>query len=504
MTAYDRVRRTVGEINDLLCTLNFATWDARVQMPARGGAARGRQLATLAGVARERATSNELASAVDEALPLAENEDERAELQRVRDAVATLRRLPDGLVDAIAGHRATAQDAWEAAKAANDFAVFVPALRETLRLQRTFADALGWEEHPYDALVAHYEPGMTTARVRALLSRLREGLLPLLDAIVAKGVPEPEFRRKEVGVEAQRVAALHFARIVGYDLDRGRLDASAHPFEISFTRDDVRITTRYRTDYFPMSLFGTLHEAGHALYEQGVDPRWVRTAFTTDIVGLYAVAGTSYGAHESQSRLIENQLGRSAPFWDAHYAELLATHGDALDGVDVNAFVRGINHVAPSPTRVEADELTYDLHIMLRVEIEAALLDGTLAAEDVPKAWAEKTEELLGLEVTDDRSGALQDIHWSAGLVGAFPTYTFGNVMSAQWMAAARERDPAVAPALERGDSGPLRAWLHENVHRHGRRYLPDELLGRATGSGLDPEPYLAYLREKYTRLYAL
>jgi len=216
------------------------------------------------------------------------------------------------------------------------------------------------------------------------------------------------------------------------------------------------------------------------------------------------VAGTSYGAHESQSRLIENQLGRSAPFWDAHYAELLATHGDALDGVDVNAFVRGINHVAPSPTRVEADELTYDLHIMLRVEIEAALLDGTLAAEDVPKAWAEKTEELLGLEVTDDRSGALQDIHWSAGLVGAFPTYTFGNVMSAQWMAAARERDPAVAPALERGDSGPLRAWLHENVHRHGRRYLPDELLGRATGSGLDPEPYLAYLREKYTRLYAL
>lgn len=504
MTPHERVRAIVGEINDLLCTLNLATWDARTQMPPRGGAARGRQLATLARLARERATSAELVRAVEEALPQARDEDERAELERVREATDALGRLPDGLVDEIAGQRAAAQDAWEAAKAADDFAVFAPALRETVRLQRAFADALGWREHPYDALVGHYEPGMTTARVRALLGRLRDGLLPLLEAIVAQDVPEPAWRRREVDVGAQRAAALRFAREVGYDVERGRLDVSAHPFEISFTRDDVRITTRYRRDYFPMSLFGTLHEAGHALYEQGVDPRWVRTAFTTDIVGLYAVAGTSYGTHESQSRLIENQVGRSEAFWRAHYGALLETHGDALEGVDVASFVRGINHVAPSPTRVEADEMTYDLHIMLRVEIEAALLDGTLAPEDVPAAWADRTGELLGQGVASDRAGALQDIHWSTGLVGSFPTYTIGNVMSAQWMAAARERDPDVAPALERGDTGPLRGWLHENVHRHGRRYLPDELLERATGSALDPAPYLAYLRDKYTRLYGL
>ena len=504
MTRTEDVRRIVAEINDVLCAVNLLTWDARTQMPAGGAEARGKQLATLSKVARERLLSDELVGALQEARADARGPDDAAELEAVADAIDLLARVPDGLLEAVAEHRSRAQAAWERARAASDFAAFAPALERMLELQRALADAIGYAEHPYDALVGLYEPGMSASRLARLFGELRETVVPLLAAVRAARPPERDFLLRDYPEEGQREAALHFARLIGYDLERGRLDVSAHPFEISFTRDDVRITTRFRRDHLPMSLFGALHEAGHALYEQGVDPAYVRTAFTTDFAGLYAVAGASYGTHESQSRLWENLVGRSRAFWRAHLGELRGFFARRLEGVDAEAFYRAINHVAPSLIRVEADELTYNLHIMLRVEIEMAMLDGTLAARDVPDAWNAAVHETLGLEVPDDARGCLQDIHWSTGLFGSFPTYTIGNVMSAQWLGAARAQDPAVAPALDDGDPAPLRAWLQENVYRHGRRYAPDALLERATGQRLSAAPYLAYLNDKYTDLYAL
>ena len=505
MRPFDRLRALTGEVNDVLCSVNLLTWDARTQMPAAAAAARGRQLATLAKLARERLLSDELASALQEARADSAGVDETAEMDQLADAVALLQRLPDGLLEDLAEHRSVAQAAWQRARAEADLGVFAPSLERMLDLQQSLAQAIGYDEHPYDALVGLYEPGMTAARLRDLFGSLRAGILPLLDAIQTRGASiDRSFLHREVSEVAQRKAALHFAGIIGYDLTRGRLDVSAHPFEISFTREDVRITTRFRRDYLPMSLFGTLHEAGHALYEQGVDPAYVRTVFTTDLPGLYAVAGTSYGTHESQSRLWENLVGRSRPFWQAHFATLRDFAPEALADVDAEAFYRAVNSVQPSLIRVEADEVTYNLHIMLRVEIEMALLDGSLSVADLPAAWNAQVADMLGLDVPNDAEGCLQDIHWSTGLFGSFPTYTIGNVMSAQWLEAARNQDKEVAPALERGETAPLRRWLQENVYRHGRRYPPDALLKRATGRDLSPEPYLTYLTSKYGELYGV
>ena len=503
MRGIERVRGRVGEINDLLCAVNLLTWDARTQMPPGAAAARGKQLATLSKVARERLLSRELLGALQEARAEDVTPAEADELDQLTGALELLERLPDGLIEALAEHRSVAQAAWERARADADMSAFAPALERMLELQQRMAQAIGYDDHPYDALVGLYEPGMTAARLQELFGALRGGILPLLEGIRASGVvADRRFLQRHYPEGAQRDAALHFAKLIGYDLGRGRLDVSAHPFEISFTRDDVRITTRFRRDFLPMSLFGTLHEAGHALYEQGVDPAYVRTALTTDVPGLYAVAGTSYGTHESQSRLWENLVGRSRPFWRAHFGALRSFFPEQLADVDAEGFYRAVNHVEPSLIRVEADEVTYNLHIMLRVEIEMALLDGSLSVRELPAAWNDAVGATLGLDVPDDAQGCLQDIHWSTGLFGSFPTYTIGNVMSAQWLEAARAQDPAIAAALERGETEPLRAWLQENVYRHGRRFAPDALLERATGRGLTPEPYLAYLDGKYGELY--
>ena len=505
MNALDEVRRTVAEVNDLLCSLNLLTWDARTQMPAKSAPTRGKVLATLSKIARERLLSPDLVRALERAeAEEREDEDARAELAQVREAVRVLGRLPEGLLEALAETRAHAQGVWERAKLENDFAAFAPSLARMVDLNRDLAHAVGFEEHPYDALVGLYEPGMTAARLQTLFKDLRAGLLPLLSAIRERGEPDTSFLCRDFPPEAQREAALHFAQVLGFDPSRGRLDTSAHPFEISLTRFDVRMTTRYRRDFLPMSLFGTLHETGHAVYEQGVAERYLRTAFTTDFLGLYAVAGASYGVHESQSRLLENLVGRSRDFWETHFGTLQSFFPRQLADVDAEEFYRAVNRVQPSLVRVEADEVTYNLHIMLRVELETALLEGSLAVRDVPEAWNAGVKTYLGLDVPDDAHGCLQDIHWAAGLFGSFPTYTIGNVMSALWLEAAKAQDAAVAPALAEGDTAPLLAWLGQNVHRHGRRFRPDALLRRATGKPLRSGPYLDYLTGKYGELYDL
>jgi carboxypeptidase Taq len=365
------------------------------------------------------------------------------------------------------------------------------------------AEAIGYEEHPYDALMYRFEPGETVRTLEPLFARLREGLLPLLRAIKDRPAPRTDFLERDYPEAQQYAFARTMAETVGYDFERGRLDKTVHPFEISFTRNDVRITTRFSRNYLPSSLFGALHEAGHALYEQGVDPAYTRTPLATDLVGLYAVGGVSFGAHESQSRLWENHVGRARAFWDIHFADARAAFPEQLGDVTAEEFWRGINRCRPGFIRVEADELTYDFHIMLRCDIERQLIDGSLSVDDLPEAWNARIKDDLGLDVPNDRLGVLQDVHWSSGQIGTFCNYTIGNVMAGQLYAEA-SKDKAIAAGIASGDYAPLRAYMVENVHRHGRRYTRNQLLEKATGRALDPEPYIAHLTAKYSELYGL
>jgi carboxypeptidase Taq len=365
------------------------------------------------------------------------------------------------------------------------------------------AEHIGYDAHPYDALMYRFEPGETIATLKPLFARLREAMLPLLRAIADRPAPRVDFLERGYPAEAQMAFGLKMAERIGYDLHRGRLDTTVHPFEVSFTRQDVRITTRVNEHWMPMSLFGSLHEAGHALYEQNVDPAYTRTPLATDLIGLYAVGGVSFGAHESQSRLFENHVGRSREFWELNFAEAQAAYPEQLRDIDAETFWRAINRVEPGFIRVEADELTYDFHIMLRVDIEAALIDGSLTVKDLPEAWNAKIKEYLGLEVPSDRLGVLQDVHWSSGQIGTFCNYTIGNVMAGQLYETA-VKDNAIAVGLARADYAPLRDWMTAHVHTHGRRYSRDELLVRATGRTLDPEPYIAHLTAKYSDIYGL
>ncbi|GGO33686.1 carboxypeptidase M32 [Deinococcus humi] len=494
-------QRRSAEINDLLCVLNILNWDARTQMPAGGSAARAQQLATISALTQEKLLDPAYEASARE---VGGSDVEERAAQQALAAIAALKRIPTQLTRELALLKSEAQEVWARARAASDFGMFAPLLTRMVDLNRQLAEALGYDGHPYDALLNLYEPGLTVETLLPLFDRLRAHHVPLLRAIQEQPQPRSDFLNRSYGAAEQKRLSLALAQKFGYDTARGRLDESAHPFEISFTRQDVRITTRIQENFLSGALFGTLHETGHAMYEQGVRPELSRTVLTSDLLGLYAVGGASYGTHESQSRLWENRIGRSRAYWELHFPQLQATFPEALGDVDTAAFYRAVNTVRPSLIRVEADELTYDLHIMLRVELERALIGGELAVEDLPAAWNARVKADLGLEVPDDARGVLQDIHWSAGMFGSFPTYTIGNVMASQFYAAALEQRPQLEEALARGEYAPLLGWLTDNIYQHGRTYTPHELLTRVTGRGLDPQPYLDYLDGKYGELYSL
>lgn len=504
---YAALLERMGQVNDLLNAKSVLAWDARVMMPPGGAETRAKQLATLSVLAREHlvdAQSRHLLDAAEaEVAQLQHDSVERIICAQVREAIDYHLRIPAELVRRRAETGSIGQDIWARAREAGDFAAFAPVLTETVALNREMAECIGYEAHPYDALMYRFEPGETVASLRPLFARLRAGMLPLLRAIAQKDGPRIDFLQRAFPRQAQLDFGLKMATKLGYDLDRGRLDTTVHPFEVSFTRNDVRITSRVNERWMPMCLFGCLHEAGHGLYEQYADPAYVRTPLATDLVGLYAVSGVSFGAHESQSRLFENHVGRSREFWELNFPEAKAAFPEQLADVDAETFWRAVNRVAPGFIRVEADELTYDFHIMLRVDIEAALIDGSLAVADLPEAWNAKIKEYLGLHVPNDRLGVLQDVHWSSGQIGTFCNYTIGNVMAGQLFEVAQQ-DDAVAAGLASADYTPLREWMTEHVHQHGRRFSRDELLVRATGRTLDPEPYIAHLTRKYTEIYRI
>ncbi len=369
-------------------------------------------------------------------------------------------------------------------------------------LQRTVSAAISTGGHPYDAMVGQYEPGMTWGQLQDIYDRLKTAIRPLIATAREAGDPRHDFMARTYPIPQQKAFAREIAARLGFDFGRGRLDDTAHPFEISFTRADVRITSRFRESWLPGGVFALWHEVGHGLYEQNVAPEFSRTIFATDLVNLYAVGGASFGMHEAQSRMWENRVGRSPRFWELHYDELRAHFPDQLSDVSHHEFWRAVNRLRPDFIRVEADELTYDMHIILRSEIEAALMEGALSVADLPGVWAEKMRELLAIEVPDDTRGVLQDVHWAHGYVGSFPTYTLGNIMSSQLFAAAT-RAPGVADGLEHGSYAPLAEFMRENVWRHGRASTPAETLQRVTGRPLDLEPYVADLSAKVEALVA-
>ncbi|MEO7937713.1 MAG: carboxypeptidase M32 [Burkholderiaceae bacterium] len=500
--SFSALDERIGAINDVLNAASVLVWDSRTMMPAGGAVSRGRQIATLARVALDMLLHADTAHALDaaeSALAHAASDDlHHTMVMQVRQAVEHHRRVPAALTQQRTALRTVAQAAWVEARARSDFALFAPHLKETMALSRQHADCAGWTGHPYDAMVAAYEPGETAASLRRLFTELRAGILPILAQARARPAPRRDFLFRDFPEEGQRAFGRWLAETLGYDFRRGRLDSTVHPFEVSFTREDVRITTRYNRGFLPASLFGTAHETGHALYEQGVSPAYTRSVFATDLIGLYAVGGTSFGMHESQSRLWENHVVRSRDFWQLHFAQLQSHFVQQLGDVDAQDFYRAVTHAEPGLIRVEADELTYDLHVMLRVELECALMDGSIEVADLPQVWNETIRRDLGVEVPNDAQGVLQDIHWSTGYVGSFPSYTIGNVTAAQLMDSLRCNDSGLDAALVQGDYAVLSEKLRNAVWQHGRRFTRDEMLTRTTGRALDAGPYIAYLRGKY------
>jgi carboxypeptidase Taq len=504
---YTQLLEVTGRINDFLNAANILNWDSRTMMPRAGGETRGQQVATLSVAARDLLCSDEMLRALEgaeaETHNLPKDDVKRVMTRHVREAVEYHQSVPTSVLRRKEELAGIAHDLWADARAQSDFSIFAPILKEMIDINREMGAAIRIGNHPYEALLHKLEPGTRLPDIDKLFARLRDGMLPLVRAIGEKEQPRSDFLYRHYPKADQLAFSLKMAKRIGFDTDRGRFDTTVHPFEVSFTRNDVRITTRVSENYMPMALFGTLHEAGHAMYEQGVDPAYTRTPLATDLIGLYGVGGVSYGAHESQSRLWENQVGRSREFWANHFGEAKQAFPDQLADVTEDEFFRAINRSMPSFIRVEADELTYDFHIMLRTDIERKLIEGSLEVEDLPEAWNATVKEYLGIDVPDDAHGVLQDVHWSHGQVG-FCNYTIGNVMAAQLFETARAENPGIQKGLDKADYAPLRNWLTDKVCRHGRRYSRDELLVMATGRALDPEPYIRYLTGKYTEVYGL
>ena len=488
------------EIGDLNAAGAVLSWDQATYMPPGGAAARGRQGAVLRRLAHERLVAPELGRLLDALRPEAERlppDSDEASLIRVaaRDFEKAIVVPPDYVARANT-HGAASYDAWIRARPANDFSTMIPYLEKTLDLSREYADFFAPYDHIADPLIDEADEGMTTASIRLLFEELRRALVPMVRAIAEQPLADDSCLRGAFGEAEQLDFGLSVARRFGYDLERGRQDKTHHPFCTKFSLGDVRITTRIRDDDVSEALFSTLHEAGHAMYEQGIDAA---------LDGTPLGSGVSAGVHESQSRLWENVVGRSRGFWGHFYPYLRRTFPEPFARVPLDAFYRAINKVQRSLIRTDADEVTYNLHVMMRFDLELKLLDGRLRVKDLPEAWRETMRSDLGVVPADDRDGCLQDVHWYGGSIGGgFQGYTIGNILSAQFFAAATKAYPEIPDEIARGEFKTLHAWLRTRIYRHGRKYKPMDLIERVTGEPMTMAPYLAYLRKKYGELYRL
>jgi carboxypeptidase Taq len=499
ISTLDQLNARIRDVADLRHAADLLEWDERVCMPSGGAPTHGEMLSTLRKLAHEQFTAAEVGRLLDAAAREAASADPDADSTRLVEVTARDYRkatqVPATFVAEQAEVVSAAQHAWSEARARDDFALFRSHLERVIALKRQYVSFFPPADHPYDVLLDDFEPGMKTAEVRVILDELRTGQVQLLRAIAARPQIDDACLHVPYAEADLNRFAIEVITKFGFDWERGRQDKSTHPFATAIGSNDVRITTRFM-ERAPFSLlFGMMHETGHALYEQGVSRAYHRTLLE---------GGASLGLHESQSRLMENLVGRSRPFWEHFHPALQERFPTQLGGVTLDQFYRATNKVQPSLIRVEADEATYNLHVMMRVELEIALIEGTLDVAGLPAAWNRLMEEYLGIGPPDDATGVLQDIHWSAGLLGYFATYTLGNLISAQLWERFGVVDPGRDDAIRRGDFSKLLSWLRSEVHQYGRKYQSQELVQRAAGSKIDPGPYLRYLRGKFGEIYGL
>ncbi len=494
---FDELRDRLAEISDLSKTGALLGWDQHVMMPPGGAALRAEQLATIGRIAHQKFTSAEMGTLIDGLRSWGEeHEYDSFEASLIRVTALDWEKsskVPSELRAEMSRSAALANPVWVDARKRNDFAAFLPVLRKNLDLRKRYIDCFEVGDEPYDIVLDDYERGMKTKEVRAIFDYLKEHQAPLVKEVAERGGNQPH--NHDFAIEPQKVFELEVVRAFGFTDEAWRLDPTVHPFASGTGVTDIRITTRYFSEHLG-GLFGTMHEFGHGLYEHQVDPTLERSPLAR---------GVSLGMHESQSRMWENLVGRSLPFWRHFFPRLQELFPDELGSYDHERWYREVNAVEPSLIRVEADEATYNLHIILRFELEQAMLADEFPLEQLPEEWNRRMWDYLGIEVPNDTLGVLQDVHWSGGSIGYFPTYALGNLISAQIWEKVTADLPDLYEGFEQGEFGPLRDWLRERLHRYGRKFTPGETLERVVGtSEIDPEPYVRYLREKLAAIYGI
>jgi carboxypeptidase Taq len=499
----ETLKERLAQLVDLRHMSNLAHWDQQTMMPHRGALARAESLATLERINHEIFVSAETGRLLDGAAAelsgAAYESDDAALVRLTARQWEKARRVPTDLAAELAHASSLGQEAWVAARRDSDFDSFAPYLARNLELARRYVDCLvstdGFE-CAYDVLLDDYEPEMRTSAVTKLFAELKSRLVPLIAEVVGhQDEIDAEILHRTVAIDAQRALVAEVVAAMGFEREGWRMDDTVHPFAISVGGGDVRITTRWDESYFPMGLYGAMHECGHGLYEDGIDPALRRSALGR---------ARSLGMHESQSRMWENMVGRGAPYCQVLAQRIPELFGWPMDDVDARGLFRAVNRVSPSLIRVEADEATYSLHVILRFELEQELIEGTLSVADLPEAWNARVKEYLGIEVPDDAHGVLQDVHWAGGLIGYFPTYALGNLIAGALWERARLDLPELDDRLAEGDLVPLRAWLREHVHRHGSKFTTAELLEREAAGPIRVDAFAGYLERKLADAYGL
>jgi carboxypeptidase Taq len=480
--------------------IGLADWDQKVMAPKKGRNTFAKATGTLRTEIFKLSVSQEMGDLLSE-LTLPENLDlldevTRAKVREYNQYYEKSKSIPADLFQEYSILTAQANDAWEEAREKNDFARYLPYLEKIVDYKRKFADIYGYEDHPYDALLDEFEPGLTVKKLDPLFAKLRDSSVKLLERIQQNGKrTRADLFAQSFTVEKQKEFNRYILPIIGFDLEAGRLDETVHPFAQTVNTGDVRLTTRYLEKNVRSALFGTIHEAGHGIYEQHINPQFEESVLQS---------GASFGIHESQSRFLENMVGRSKEFWKYFYPKLQEYFPKQLENISVDEFYRAVNTVEPSFIRVEADELTYNLHIMLRYEIEKALISGEIEAKDLPVIWNQKMQDYLGVTPSTDTEGVLQDVHWSFGGIGYFPSYSLGNLYAAQILRTIQKDMPDFFNHIENGRFDLIQEWLKENVHQYGKLYTPNELIVKVTGEELNAEYLVEYLEKKYSEVYGL
>ena len=494
-----KLKSIIYEINDIGHASAVLGWDQETYMPKGGINDRANQLSTLSKIAHEKFTAKEVGELIksckDELIDKnADSNDSRLIKVLDRDYRKSVK-VPSELVTEMSKAASLGQQNWAHAKQESNFSIFEPHLKKLVDLRIQYAKIFTPYDHIYDSLLDDFEPGLKTADVKDIFNKLRPQQVKLIRKISEKTKIDNTFITKAFDTQKQWNFGVDVITKFGYDWSRGRQDKAEHPFTTNFGIDDVRITTRLDKYYLPMGMFGTMHEAGHAMYEQGISKELARTPLA---------GGASLAVHESQSRMWENLVGRSMPFWKHFYPKLQKTFPSQLHNVSLDDFYRGINKVSPSMVRVEADEATYNMHIMLRLELEIGLIEGNIDVKDLPEVWNSKMNEYLGITPKNNAEGVLQDIHWSMGAIGYFSTYALGNLISVQLWEHINKDIPCLNEQIENGKFEELLDWLRKNIHQHGAKYEPQELVQKITGSKITPEPYMKYLNKKYSGIYDL